>query len=396
MKTSSNTQVSPGELDPSFGNEGRFALPESTGSIRAIIADGQGAYIVAAWDNQKCALFRIFADGTQDLQFGKGGVSRWDFAPKAVSRPTQLILLPDGKIMLIGVVQHVPFRLQTAFSRFNVGGSPDLIFGTKFLPVADYEDSSAALQADGKILFLVGREIVSGEGGAVLFRYLPNGDSDQEFGGQGFIKIRFHDQLMTGVKVLSVSDEQILVGGQHGKGSDTVISVVIRYFSDGSLDSSFGRSGYWKSEDVNYMQAMIAEDDSIVCSGFKYAKSGVLACISKLTRNGSFDPLFNNGKTLVVSIPADVTDDYVSCRAIAVQPDKSIVLGGSAGKKTHAYLLRALPDGKLDMHFGHQGIVSIGQTGGLFDLLLQTDKQRILAAIDLHDPRRPYVFGISI
>jgi hypothetical protein len=170
MKTFSNTQGTPGELDPSFGNEGRFTLPGNTFSIRAIIADGQGAYIIAAWDRRQCALFRMFADGTQDLQFGRDGVSRWDFAPNAVSRPTQLILLPDGKIMLIGVVEHVPFRRQTAFARFNVGGTPDLTFGNKFLPVADYKDSSAALQADGKILFLVGNEILADgeEGGAVL------------------------------------------------------------------------------------------------------------------------------------------------------------------------------------------------------------------------------------
>ncbi|WP_095191457.1 hypothetical protein [Pseudomonas sp. Irchel 3E19] len=395
MNTSSDTQRRPGELDPAFGEGGRFALPHSTGSIRSIVADDRGGYILAAWEARECSLYRMFSDGTQDMQFGQNGVSRWAFVPGVDSLPIHLLLQPDGKILLIGKVGNDPFKRQTAFTRFNRSGSPDLVFGNRLIPTVDISTPSACLQADGKILLLV----VPNDGGAeetLLYRFLSDGDLDHEFGGQGFLTIRFNNQQSKGITVLSTDDGKILVGGTQRSESGEITHVVIRLFIDGSLDSSFGLSGSWESESDRGMGKVIIDEESIVCVGYEYLDSRMLACISKLTRDGIYASDFNNGKTLAVRIPADTPDWYVTCRSVAVQPDKSIVVGGDAGDDVSAYWLRVLPNGILDPTFGSNGIAGIDQTSALFDIIVQPSEQRILAAVDLDNPRKPFVFGIQL
>ena len=107
---------------------------------------------------------------------------------------------------------------------------------------------------------------------------------------------------------------------------------------------------------------MIVHNDRIICVG--YARGigiGFMAAMYRVTADGVLDPTFNKGKGLLIDIPADSPRYGVSFNSVAVQSDGNIVGGGYAGFATHAYWLRVLDSGLLDLAFGDQGIVRYDQ-----------------------------------
>jgi uncharacterized delta-60 repeat protein len=306
--------------------------------------------------------------------------------------------LPEGlEQWLNKIAPPDPGRRKPALTRFNENGSPDLVFGNKILPGTDtIVGLSGCLQADAKILLLVSSSVKAGDKKTVLYRLLPDGDFDLEFGGQGFIDVRFDDQLSQGQAVAISADGKILVGGNvERKDPDQLSAAVARYFPDGRLDPSFGRSGMWESEKDRTIHNMIVDQDGVTGVGhYLLAGEGYVASISRLTPDGACSPTFNKGKSLNIDVPADVPRYFVSCESVLVQSDKSIVVGGWVGFETWAFWLRILPDGTPDPAFGSQGIVVHDRPSVLFNLHLQNDQQRVLAAVV--DTRRPYVLGIRL
>jgi len=387
----------PGELDPQFAAQGVLDIPSGEGSIRAIVADGQGAYLVAVWVSSQCWLYRIFSDGGLDTQYGQNGVSKWSFVPGVDSLPTELIMQPDGKVILLGKVGDDPFKRQTAITRFNVGGSPDLVFGTRVLPDIDMSLPAGCLQADGKILVLVNRlNSSTTEHELVLYRFMSTGDPDGAFGGQGFVNILFNDERSDGKSVAVTDDAKILVGGTVTRDTKTT-KAVGRFHSTGALDSSFGRAGYWESASGLAMGKMIVDGDTIICVGNAQVNGSSVAAVSRVTAEGVTDPAFNNGTAATIDIRADFPGLYVICRSVVVQSDKGIVFAGEAGGSIKAYVGRLSAGGAIDSGFGDQGLFQRVEESLVYDVCIQSDRQRLLVASDLGNTSRlPQVLGIRL
>ena len=97
--------------------------------------------------------------------------------------------------------------------------------------------------------------------------------------------------------------------------------------------------------------------------------------------DGNLDPTFGNAGKLTIQIAAQERD---FARAIAVQPDGKIVVGGELGEFSGNYnssvLLRLNADGTLDPSFGNGGkVVNSGQLH-LPALVLQPDGKIVTAA----------------
>ncbi|MEO8647210.1 MAG: hypothetical protein ABI447_38090, partial [Pseudomonas sp.] len=150
-----------------------------------------------------------------------------------------------------------------------------------------------------------------------------------------------------------------------------------------------------EAEDYNAMTSMIVHDDRIICVGYAGIDIGFVAAMNRVTADGVLDPTFNKGETLLIDIPADRPRYGVSFNSVAVQSDGNIVGAGFAGVNSHAYWLRVLDSGVLDVDFGNQGIVRYGQETLSWDLIVQSASQRIIAAIDQVGGRNPQIFGIQ-
>lgn len=401
--------LNPGDLDPTFGENGVVELLPSTATIRAMVEDKLGGIVYALWVQNEIWLSRVFVDGSPDLGFGQGGVTKWGFVSSMVSIPTQLIVQDDGKILLIGAVRSnaVDGTSQIALSRFNSNGSPDLMFGNKILPFPSVgkiatDFPRGCLHNDGRILVAASYSLRDNQNERIykeikLHQLQANGDTDTTFGGgRGFIEVRFNGHDSTFESVAVTKEGKILIAGTSDRFIGTKTNnkqAVSRLLPSGALDRTFGVYGCWEAEGRNQSGAMTLHGDKIVVVGFEIPTPSK-ACISQLTADGVYDPAFNGGKRLLIHIPADEPGLFVWCHFVALQADGKILAAGYAGDEKQSFLLRVHTNGEVDSGFADEGVRMLEPSSLWGGLLVQKQNQRIVVGLDSANVREPKLVGV--
>jgi uncharacterized delta-60 repeat protein len=179
-----------GDLDPSFGFGGIAKIPgapsASGDSLMAVAVQADQKIVLASSVSNGSindfAVMRLNADGTLDTSFnGSGGVSGDAFAAA---------IQADGKIVVAGP-RLTGGNLDFGLARYNPDGSLDSTFGTGGQVTTavgtgnDYADQMA-IQPDGKII-VVGPvwNDASGNFGFGVVRYNTDGSLDTSFDGDG-------------------------------------------------------------------------------------------------------------------------------------------------------------------------------------------------------------------
>jgi len=127
------------------------------------------------------------------------------------------------------------------------------------------------------------------------------------------------------------SDDKIVVVGTSDDGSGTSEFAVARFNVDGSLDTSFSGDGmvttfFSAGNDVGSGIA-VQSDDKIVVVGTSDDLSNTWLAVARFTVNGSLDPSFGAGGT-VISISSLNGDDMGSGNAVQ-SDDRTVVVGSS-------------------------------------------------------------------
>jgi uncharacterized delta-60 repeat protein len=194
-----------GGLDGSFGTGGvattdvRFrdeAFAVAVQPDGKIVAAGR-ASASAMFGPSVVALARYHPDGSADLSFGGGGQVTTAFNNGDNDRASALALQPDGKIVVAGVTATNGGGSAFAVARYNADGSLDGTFGSAgqvITVVGDYlpsDDSALAVvvQPDGAIV--VGGDAATSTGQFALVRYTSNGSLDSGFGNAGRVITAF-------------------------------------------------------------------------------------------------------------------------------------------------------------------------------------------------------------
>src|SRR5262249_20257084 len=155
--------------------------------------------------------------------------------------------------------------------------------------------------------------------------------------------ISLNDTFAHGVAIQG--DGKILVASNYG---------VVRYQSNGTLDSTFGAGGVVSSVAGNALA--LESDGRIVVAGPGYGgpgNTGATFFLARLNVNGSLDTSF--GKKGTVNTDFQRGDDFAY--SVVIQSDGKIVEGGSAtiAKNAQFALARYLADGTLESSFGIGG-----------------------------------------
>ncbi|MGF1936166.1 MAG: DUF4347 domain-containing protein [Nostoc sp. ChiQUE02] len=228
---------SDGSLDTSFSSDGKvttgFGLTIDIAHSTTVQADGK--IIVAGTDGTDFALARYNSDGSLDTSFSSDGKVTTDLGLLAVDIGYSTAVQADGKIIVAGVSNG-----DFALARYNSNGSLDTSFSTDGKVTTDFGllaidiVYSLVVQADGKIL-------VAGEsnGDFALARYNSDGSLDTSFSTDGKVTTDFG--LLPNEIAYSLvvqADGKILVAGVSNNDF-----ALVRYNSDGSIDTTFDNDG---------------------------------------------------------------------------------------------------------------------------------------------------------
>jgi uncharacterized delta-60 repeat protein len=275
----------PVDLDPSFGGWG--VVTTSFGGVNAeylavkVLPEGKiltagGSFDLPNWD---FALARYLPEGSLDPTFGQGGKVVTKFGNMASINV--MALQPDGKIVVAGTVWIGTSHTAFALARYDASGGLDPTFGDGGKVITDVGAWAGvfaiALQPDGKIL-LGGNFHYSGtRQDFALLRYTSNGKLDTSFGQQGKAITNFPVSSHPGNVSIgnSVSSLVLLRDGKIlAAGSGGGDFVLVRYNPDGSLDQSFGQGGYIKTafSGISGIQKLLVQPDGkLIAAGFFYA-----------------------------------------------------------------------------------------------------------------------------
>jgi uncharacterized delta-60 repeat protein len=390
------TATTPGSLDLTFGKlpfelrgTGKVttAIGSSSDEAFAVAVQTDGKIVVAGNSStaggREFALVRYNPKGSVDTTFGSGGKIVTSLAVH-YNLGRALGIQSDGKIVVGGSIYTGNPGANFALLRFNTNGSLDTTFGSGGIvqtnwnpgtPVAggfyySYGGSVAglAIQPDGKIVIAGTRYLDPSVGSYQYFvttmRYNTNGSLDTSFGTGGITTTSTYPGFRSHATSMSLqSDGKIVVAGYDtppdGSTSDMA---VVRYNTDGSLDTSFDIDGIARvgflGVSRDYANAVkIQSDGKIVLAGYTDAIAQRDFALARLNTNGSLDTSFNDDGLAITSI--GTSHDVAT--SLGIQSDGKIVAGGYGffnSTENDFAMVRYNTNGSLDTAFGVNGRVT--------------------------------------
>ena len=274
-----------------------------------------------------------------------------------------------NKIKLIPIIILL---FSTNFS-FSQGLVLDNSFGTNGMVttafgISECQMSSLTIQSDNKII-ACGSSYNGLTNQIVLSRYSTNGSLDNTFGNDG----KVITPLGTGLEnennsVAILNNGKILVAGGTGNATSGIDFGIVRYNSNGTLDTSFGTNGIVISDfnsetNIGRSMKVLSDNKFIIGGSLNVSSSGNYPnfVIAKYNENDTLDTTFgNSGYTSInfgtISNNLLVSEDSLSC--LEIQADGKIVAGGfTYYNQSDFVLVRLNSNGSLDTSFGANGRV---------------------------------------
>lgn len=277
----------------------------------------------------------------------------------------------DGKIVVAGDANELDF----AVTRYNIDGSFDTAFDGDGIVVTDIgggtdKGKAVVIQDDGKIV-VAGAGTIGGNMGFAVVRYNSDGSLDSSFDGDGKVTTSLGSIVDEARAVALQDDGKIIVAGLALIQSEPSVRSdfgVVRFNTNGSLDTSFGSGGkvlIAMGNGYEYANAVaIQGDGKIVIAGKATSpvQGGVIDfALARCNANGSLDSAFGTGGKVFTSIGGN----YDVAEAVAIQNDGKIVVAGTCNFFPVRFaLVRYKTDGSLDDGFGSGGMVTTNILSG--------------------------------
>jgi uncharacterized delta-60 repeat protein len=354
----SSFAASPGSLDQSFGIGGKVAnqifgtdVPRDievmdNGKIVTVGSNGTGDFVTARYNS----------NGTLDTTFSGDGIVFTDFTG-GFETATGVAIQPDGKIIVVGTSSVNPNTM--CIVRFNENGSFDTTFDidgkVTFTVGSGVRGDDVKIQPDGKILIIGASNPSTGFTFAAV-RLNLNGSLDTTFDTDGIVVT-----VLTGTGFASAGeilpDGKIVIAGAVGSNLN-----VVRYNSNGSLDTTFSGDGIATFDISTTLELWgdlaVKPDGRIMIAG----RIGDFGGIVQLTNSGALDVNFAGDGSY------EFTAFNTTTTGIKLQSDgKIVVCGETRGSTTNSktFVARLIANGTLDPTFGNAGITITDQNGSL-------------------------------
>ena len=364
-----------GALDPTFGMGGIVTTNFAGGGQALAVATypsvgsaNDGKVVSVGYVNsgggrgEDFAVVRYSLDGTLDRTFGGTGEVITNLGSTG-DEAHAVAVQSDGKIVVAGQSGSA-----VALARYNADGSLDASFGGKgkgevIINIGRHSIDhgySLALQSDGKILIAGTTSPDSSTVDAALMRFTTAGILDPSFGTGGVVITHFSLPVdlnsLGGIHMaLAPGAGKIVVAAQLDELHQGPV-MVVRYNTNGSLDTSFGRTGEVaiSSSTLHLSPAVAVQLDGRIVVAGSHASDFAL---TRINTDGTTDTTFGSGGVVVTPLPT-----YDVARSVAIQSDGKIVVAGNegdaVGDTNHHFMLARYnsANGSLDTNFGVNGI----------------------------------------
>lgn len=361
----------PGSLDSTFGNNGILIF----GSQTAIV----DARTVLVQSDDKIVVLG-YEDGANNHSF----VARFDSLGLTDPQFTiaqlpdidlrSMIIQPDGKYLLGG--NDVDSDLVVC--RLNLDGTFDSTFSYDGIAIIDVSNSSfdfgldLALQSDGRIVQCG----VKDNDTLVLVRYMTDGSIDSTYGINGVVRNHYYlfPSSYLPFHIALQQDNKAIVAGTVDLSFNGDHAVIFRFDTLGNLDTTFDHDGRVVINAIlNELELDVAiqNDRKIVVAGSCWDY-----LVIRLLSDGSLDSTMD-GDGIVLTEFANGSAEVSYC--FVMQPDNKIIVGGETNVNAFGSwdfgMIRFLSNGNVDNGFDYDGKVTtnIGYEGSIKSLAIQPD-----------------------
>ncbi|MBK8902509.1 MAG: tandem-95 repeat protein [Anaerolineaceae bacterium] len=363
-----------------FGPDGsgtvQFDLSSTSVDSWAIQPDGK---YVAIRTNQNDDFWvaRFNADGSKDTSFNYTGEVTTDIGLGTADRARDVIVQPDGKIVVVGSSDFIDF----AVARYNPDGSLDSSFNSVGRLTTDFDGGSdgakaVALQPDGKIVVGGWGEdcgIVFCDDDFAIARYNSDGTLDNSFSGDGRHLAGFGNNEVIDKLVVQDDGKIVAFGYAYDYTDSDYDTAIARYNADGSLDTTLDNDGKLRSNAFGEFapsDAVVQPDGKIIAISYRAGE------IARFNVDGSLDTTFGTDGRFALATSAGP----IFASRVLLQPDNTILVAGrdtySSEDDSQLILASYMPGSAPDSAFGDgAGFVTLdyGDKNFVRDIALEPD-----------------------
>ena len=317
---------SDGSLDTSFGNEGKWATEDQYFLIaQEVLIQPDDKIVITGWGGGYTKVVRLNPDGVYDNTFGDNGQSNLTiWAAGGQNSMVDLELQPDGKILVSGYKSP-----ESAIVRLNVDGTLDTSFGVSGIAIV--------------------KPSLLGPGASRVY----------------------------GLKIGLSSDNAILAAGAYSSNSIPHTGFVVRFNSDGQIDTAFGENRipvfYGLNGHISDLFVLPTDEILVLCNFQDSTNNYPIVTLTKWLPSGQIDASFANHGYAQLTIG----NKGSSSRSGFLQPDGKVLVWAiykypvNIGDKD--MMCQFNSDGSIDTSLGDAGIITAPEQESFYDGLVQPD-----------------------
>src|SRR5580704_3622762 len=357
---------SDGTPDSTFGDNGIVNLLDPPGlAIFAVAIQSKGSILLAGAEmpnldegSALLELVRLNANGSLDITFGAFGT-----VTNGSGVALSMALQPNGQIVVAGLINSGGVQM-FGVARYNENGSVDAAFGNggeATLPLS--AALSVAVQSDGKVVVggvaglstsnnITGFPNILSGGQFAMVRLNTDGSLDTSFGSGGMIQTGILNASAISQIAIQI-DGKIIAAGTAETSAGLLDFALVRYNTDGSLDTSFGNGGIVTTniegnDDVAFGLALQV-DGQIVVAGSSFSPadqpgnsglfffprstlSGTSIALARYNSNGGLDSSFGSGGTVITPL-----QQGVGAFSVVIPQDGKIAVAGATSTGSGAF-----------------------------------------------------------
>ena len=372
-----------GFLDPDFINHGLVQTAGCSGDEVATAVQADGKIVIAGLNSSdERIVIRYDEDGTLDQSFGTGGTVT-TAATYGYGQAQDILIQPDGKIVVTGSVKNYADRDRISVNRYNNDGTLDDTFnssGTIMTHInnsANSWDQAFACTLTDNEKIVVGaytEDAFNSTYSFAVIRYNSDGSLDNTFNSVGYVTTDlgygatglYNDfWAMPRCGVVVQPDNKIIYVGTM-RNTTTADGIVIRFNNDGTLDSDFTNLLDFYGNQDNASSVALQGNDKIIVGGTTYTGEPnyyLKGTVVRLNNNGTLDDTFGTGGKveLDMGVPLSSGNDRREIYRVKIQNNGKILAGGRISTNGSDYdigVSRFLYDGDIDDTFNITGSFS--------------------------------------